>query len=207
MNPHLNSLHLMLLIGVAVAVISVVFLRVYMLQKSLSRTLKPEESKLPKVRVEDEAAFTLATVKAVIAQLKAEQKTTQEKLVVAERRAEENARKFELLAREIDDGLMIFDAEGFITFSNPPVRRILAVDTWSRRRYGEIFHDIPDLSKLIGECVETGTETRKRTIEFQGSDGSTRRVEVSVLTTRDPFGAMEVVACVFREVAPTAPGA
>jgi len=197
----------MLLIGVAVAVISVVFLRVYMLQKSLSRTLKPEESKLPKVRVEDEAAFTLATVKAVIAQLKAEQKTTQEKLVVAERRAEENARKFELLAREIDDGLMIFDAEGFITFSNPPVRRILAVDTWSRRRYGEIFHDIPDLSKLIGECVETGTETRKRTIEFQGSDGSTRRVEVSVLTTRDPFGAMEVVACVFREVAPTAPGA
>ena len=197
----------MLLIGVAVAVISVVFLRVYMLQKSLSRTLKPEESKLPKVRVEDEAAFTLATVKAVIAQLKAEQKTTQEKLVVAERRAEENARKFELLAREIDDGLMIFDAEGFITFSNPPVRRILAVDTWSRRRYGEIFHDIPDLSKLIGECVETGTETRKRTIEFQGSDGSTPRVEVSVLTTRDPFGAMEVVACVFREVAPTAPGA
>jgi PAS domain-containing protein len=176
-------------------------------QKSLGRTLNPEVSKPDKVRVEDEAAFTLATVEAVMAQLKADQKATQEKLVVAERRAEENARKFELLAREIDYGLMIFDAEGFITFSNPLVRRLLAVDTWSRRRYGEIFHDIPDLSKLIGECVETGTETRKKIIEFQGSDGSTRRVEVSVLTTRDRSGAMEVVACVFRELAPPAPGA
>ena len=114
--------------------------------------MKPDEPKPAKVRVEDEAAFTLATVKAVITQLKADQKATQEKLVAAERRAEENARKFELLAREIDYGLMIFDAEGFITFSNPLVRKVLAVDTWSRRRYGEIFHDIPDLSKLIGEC-------------------------------------------------------
>ena len=93
---------------------------------------------------------------------------TQEKLVAAERRADENARKFDLLAREIDFGLMIFDAEGFIAFSNPLVRKLLAVDTWSRRRYGEIFHDIPVLSKLIGECFETGAETRKKTIEFQG---------------------------------------
>jgi PAS domain-containing protein len=206
MNPHLNAQHMMLLFGGAVLVICVVIMGVYLLQKSLSRTLKPDEPKPARVRVEDEAAFTLATVKAVITQLKTEQKVTQEKLVAAERRAEESARKFDLLAREIDYGLMIFDAEGFITFSNPLVRRVLAVDTWSRRRYGEIFHDIPDLSKLIGECVETGTETRKRTVEFQGSDGTTRRVEVSVLTTRDPSGAMEVVACVFRELTPPTPG-
>jgi len=205
MNPLLNSQHLILLFGAAVLVICVLVLGVYLLQRFISRTLKPDEPKPAKVRVEDEAAFTLATVKAVITQLKTEQKATLEKLVVAERRAEENARKFELLAREIDFGLMIFDAEGFITFSNPLVRKILAVDTWSRRRYGEIFHDNPALSKLIGECFETGTEIRKKTIEFQGWDESKRQVEVSVLQTRDRSGAMEVVACLFRELTPPSP--
>jgi PAS domain-containing protein len=198
---------MMLLLGAAVLVITVLLLGVYPLQKLIKRTFVPEERKLAKVRAEDEAVFTLATMKAVMTQLKTDQKVTQEKLVAAERRAEENVRKFELLAREIDYGLMIFDAQGFVTFSNPLARRVLAVDTWSRRRYGEIFHDIPALSELIGACFETGTETRKKTVEFQSSDGSTRRVEVSVLQTRDRSGALEVVACVCREVAQAAPDA
>ena len=193
---------MILLFGGAVLVISVVLLGVYLFQKLISRTLIPKEPKPAKVRVEDEAAFTLATVKAVITQLKTDQKATQEKLVVAERRAEENTRKFDLLAREFEYGLMIFDARGFITFSNPLVRKVLAVDTWSRRRYGEIFQDIPALSEVIEACFETGDEVRKKTTEFQGSDGSKRRVEVSMLPSRDRSGAMEFVACVFREVAP-----
>ena len=72
------------------------------------------------MRLEDEAAFTLATMKAVITQLKTDQKATQEKLVAAERRAEEKARKFEILAREIDLGLIIFDAAGLYIFLQPP---------------------------------------------------------------------------------------
>ena len=204
MHPHFNPQQMILVFGGAVLLICVLVIAVYLLQKSLGRSLNPQEAKPPRLRVEDQAAFTLVTMKGIVAQLKTEQRATQDKLLAAERRADENARKFELLAREIDYGLLIFDAQGFITFSNPLVRKLLGVDTWSRRRYGEIFHDIPDLSNLIGECVKTGTETRKKTVEFQGSDGSTRRIEVSVLTTHDPFGAMEVVACVFREVAPTA---
>jgi PAS domain-containing protein len=207
MNPHLNLPQLMMLLGGAVLVITVLILAAYLFQRTISRTLNPEESKTAKVRVDDEAAFTLATVKAVLTRLKTDQKVTQEKLVAAERRAEENACKFELLAREIDFGLMVFDAEGFITFSNPLVRKVLAVDTWSRRRYGEIFHDNPALSGLVGECFETGAETRKKTIEFQGDDKSRRRVEVSVLPTRNRSGALEVVACVFRELALPAPDA
>jgi PAS domain-containing protein len=207
MNPHLNSQNMILLFGGAILVIGVVLLGVYLFQKLVSRTLLPEEPKPAKVRVEDEAAFTLATVKAVITQLKADQKVSQERLVVAERRAEENGRKFELLAREFEYGLMVFDAQGFITFSNPPVRKVLAVDTWSRRRYGEIFHDIPALSEVIEACAQTGEEVRKKTIEFQGSDGSMRRVEVCVLPSRDRGGIMEFVACVFREGAPQEQGA
>ncbi len=198
---------MMLLLGGAVLAVCVLILGVYLLQKSVHRALKPDEPRRTKVRVQDEAAFTLATVKAVITQLKTDQQVTQEKLVAAERRADENARKFDLIAREVDFGLMIFDAEGFIAFSNPLARKLLAVDTWSRRRYGETFHDIPVLSKLIGESFETGAETRKKTIEFRGYDECKGWVELSVLTTRDRSGAIDIVACVLREVGPPAPQA
>jgi PAS domain-containing protein len=202
MNPHLNTTQVMLLFGGAILVFSALALGIHLLQKSFSSTSKPGESKLEKVRVKDEAAFTLATVKSVITQLKDEQKTMQEKLAAAERRADENARKFELLAREFGRPLLIFDAQGFIAFSNPLVRKVLAVDTWSRRRYAEIFRDTPALSQLIRGCFETGMEIRKETIELQGSDGKQRRIEVSALPTHDRIGAMDFVVCTFREVAP-----
>lgn len=187
------------LFGGAVFVISVLLLGVYFLQKSLRRGLKSDESKPAKVRVDDEAAFTLATVKGVITDLKADQKVMQEKLVEAERRADEHIRKFELLAREIDYGVILFDAQGFIAFANPLVRKLLGVDIWSRRRFTEIFHDNPDLSKLISDCFETGTETRKKIVERQGPDTLKHQFEFSVLQTRDRNGALDAVACVFRE--------
>jgi PAS domain-containing protein len=206
MNPLLNPSHLMLLFGGCLLLLGVLIAVVFLIQKSVRSKLQLKEPIPAKVRVEDEAALTLATVNAVLKQLKADQKATQERLVVAERRAEENARKFELLAREVDFGLMVFDAEGYISFSNPMVRKVLAVDTWSRRRYGEIFRDIPVLSELIGMCFTGGTETRNQVVEFRPAEGSERRIEVSVLPTRDRTGALEVVACVFRELAFPAPG-
>jgi PAS domain-containing protein len=162
--------------------------------------MKTDEPKPEKIAWMTKPPSRSLPSKGVVTQLKAEQKAMQEKLIAAERRADENTRKFELLAREIEHGLIDFDAQGFISFSNPLVRKVLAVDTWSRRRYAEIFHDIPPCRKSSGACFETGTEVRKKTIEFQGSDGSKRRVDVSVLPTRDRSGAVEFVACVFREV-------
>jgi PAS domain-containing protein len=207
MNQLLTPQNLILLVGGAVLFGGILTLGVHLLQRSFSRGLKTDKARHAKVRLEDEAAFTLATIKAVVTQLKADQKATQEKLVVAERQAEEKARQFEILAREIDLGLISFDAQGYISFSNPLVREMLGIDTWSRRRYPEIFHDIPAVSALIGNGFETGTEVRKKPIEFQGLDGSKRRVEVSVLPTQDRSGARESVVCVFREVTLPSPKA
>jgi PAS domain-containing protein len=175
---------------------------VYLVQKFIRGNMHSDATKPEKVRVENEAAFTLATVKAVITQLKSDQTITQEKLVAAERRADESARKVELLFREIEFGLMIFDAQGFITSANPLVRKFLAVDTWSRRRYGEIFRDVPELAELVQKCFETGEEIRRRTVTVQGREGTNGEVEVSVLPVRDRAGALEIVACIFRDLAP-----
>ena len=201
MHHHFNALQAMLLLGGSVLVLVAPIVGFYFLKKSLGQTLKSDPV-AEKVRVDNQAAFTLAAMQGVLTQLKSEQKATQEKLTAAERRAEETARKFDLLAREIDFGLMIFDAQGFITFSNPLARKILAVDAWSRRRFVEIFVDTPTLVELIGACFEAGTEVRREPVKVQGLNESKGTVEVSVLLTRDRAGALETVACVFRELAP-----
>ena len=111
---------------------------------------------------------------------------------MAQRNAEETSRKFELIAREIEQGLIVFNPQGYISFSNPLVRKMLVIDTWSRRRYSEIFHEIPALSDLIRASLESGAEVRKTSIEIQLPDGKVRRIEASVLPTRDRAGAYGV---------------
>ncbi len=173
MTSHLSFLQLTFLIGGAMVVALVLIVAIYALHKSIRGTLKPDDFKPPRVRVDDETAFTLATMQAVIVQLKDEQKATQAKLAAAEQRAEENARKTALLAQEMDQGLMVFDRQGFLTQANAPARELLGPDTWSRRRYAELFQSIPRLAELVRTCLETGAETRKETVEYQtGDEGS-----------------------------------
>ena len=69
MNPHLNSQQMILLAGVAVLVILVLIMAVYLLQKTLGRGLKSDESTLTRVRLEGDAGFALSTVQGVIAAL------------------------------------------------------------------------------------------------------------------------------------------
>jgi PAS domain-containing protein len=198
MGKLLTPQNLILLMGGVALIGTLLILAVYLLQRSFGRDLKADKPKPQKVRVEDEAAFTLTTIKSVVTQLKTDQQALQEQIIAAVRRAQENARKFELVARELEHGLIVFDVAGYVSFSNPLARKMLIVDTWSRRRYTEIFREIPALSDLIGSCFETGTEVRRNPIEFQIPDGSKRRVEASVLPIRDQSGAMESVTCIFR---------
>jgi PAS domain-containing protein len=207
MGKLLSTQNLLLLVGGAALIGTVLTLAVFLLQRSFGRALKPDKTRSPKISVEDEAAFTLTTIKSVVTQLKAEQKELQEKLLAEERRADQNARKFELIAREIEHGLIVFDAQGYLSFSNPLVRTMLNVDAWSRRRYPEIFKNIPPLPEFIGSCFEAGSETRQTPIAFQVLDGTRRKVDASILPTRSGSGALEFVICIFREAKPPSPEA
>jgi len=195
----------MMLFGGALLAMSVLLLGIYALQKSLGHNLKSADAKPPKLNLEDEAAFSMATVKSVIAQLRADQKTNQVKLLAAERRADEYTRRFELLARELDQGVILFDPQGFVCFSNPQARKLLTVDTLARRRYPEIFAELQEFARLIAECFEAGTETRNCSLDLPNADGSPRCVEAAILALRDRSNALEAVACLFRAPGPPRP--
>ena len=200
MTSHLSFPQLTFLIGGAILVALVLIVAIYALHKSFRRTLKPDDLKPPRVRAEDETAFALAALQGVVAQLKAEQKATQAKLAAAEQRAEGSTRKIALIAQEMDQGLMVFDRQGFLAQANAPARGLLGPDAWSHRRYAELFHATPKLAELVRTCSETGAETRKETVEYQTGDESTRAIVVSVLPIRDRNGSTEAVVCLLRGV-------
>ncbi len=200
MQHALSPQTLVFLLGVVAGTGAILCLAVFLLQKTLGRKSKSDNPKPLKIRPEDEAAFTLTTIKSVVTQLKAEQKTLQEQLAAAERNAEATTRKLELLAREIEQGLIVFDAQGYIALSNPQARKMLAVDTWSRRRYSEIFEGIEGLPDLVQHCGDDGTERGEISIAVQNQDGTSRQIQAIALPSRDRMGALESVICVFREV-------
>jgi PAS domain-containing protein len=204
MEKLLSPQNLILLVFGALLFGTFLTLGIYLLQRSLRRGIKSDKPRHATVRLEDQAAFTLATIKSVVTQLKTDQKTLQEELSVAVRRADENSRKFELIAREVELGVIVFDAEGYISFSNPLVRTLLSIDTWSRRRYSEIFKELAPLPELIAASFESGTEIRKKPLELSTGNGRQLRVELSVFPIRNPSGGLESVTCLFRELTPQA---
>jgi PAS domain-containing protein len=109
-------------------------------------------------------------------------------------------RELDLIAREIDQGLILFDRQGFLAFANAPAHEVLAADTWSRRRYTEVLQAIPKLVELVGACLETGSETRKQKFEYQVRDESTRLIEVSTFPLRGQAGIIKAVVCLVGEV-------
>ena len=126
-----------------------------MFHKKVRRQLQREEGKAPTLRTENSQAFVLATLQGLIADLRADQKKTQDLLRASELRAEESARKAELLAREIEEGLLIFDGQGFISLANPAAHTLLGIDVWSRRR----FQDLLGAGSGLARRVETGPKT------------------------------------------------
>jgi len=207
MHHSLSPKTMIFLLGVVLCIGVVLTLAVCVLQRALGRKMEPDKPQPLKIQPGDEAAFTLSAIKSVVTQLKADQNTLREQLAVAERNAEERSRKLELLVRETADGVIIFDAQGYVTLSNPQVRTLLAVDTWSRRRYPEIFQNHPTLAKLVGNCFENGIEVREKTVEIQMQDNDARQLQISALPTRDRMGALESVVCIVRQVNPMPPPA
>ncbi len=206
MGKMMNPQYVALFIGGAALIGMIMILAVYLLQKSFGRSQKQERAKPSPIRIEDESAFTLNTIKSVMTQLKTEQQTLQEAVRAAERHAASVSRHLEIIAREIDQGLIIFDSQGYISYSNARVRTMLAIDTWSRRRHAEIFKDISPVPNLIAECLERGTEVRANVVEFPVQDGENRSwIEVSILPSRNSSGGIDSAVCIFSKVNAASP--
>jgi PAS domain-containing protein len=194
MTPHLTLPQVMWLVGTAIVVGALLVLIVYGFHKAIRRGLRQEEPKPAASRVSDNAQFMVATLQGVITDLKEQQRKTDEIYRTTEQRATETAWLLETVAQEMGEGLIVFTRDGFVRLANPALRELLALDTWSRRRYPEVFGPESSLAGLVQACLEAGKVTCNARLEFLTARGEVRVLAVSVLplraSSRETAGAM-----------------
>ncbi len=199
MSPHLSLSQLSFLVGVALGVGVVIILVAYFFHRIVRQGPGKEGSIESAVRVDDPTAFVLAAMQGVIASLKEEQNKTSESLRAAQHRADDALRKLEVISQEMEQGLLVFDRQGFICMANSPVRMILRIDTWSRRRYPEILGANSELAAMVGACLESGKATKSAMLEHQNASGGVYPICVSVIPLQTPNGTIEGGVCLVQE--------
>ena len=196
---HLTVSQLTLVIGIAVAVGAVLILIVYTLHKAFRRQLQGEEWKPRTPRAEDSEAFMLAGLQALIASLREEQKKISELLRSSELRADECARRIELITREIEEGLLLFDREGYISLANSLARTLLSIDVWSRRRYQEVLGPDSELAQRIANCLAEGSVTRHEAVQYQTPRGDDLRLTVTIAPLLARGGEISGALCLIKQ--------
>jgi PAS domain-containing protein len=205
MSPHLSLSQLSFLVGVVLAVGVVIILIVYFFHRAVREGLGKRDLTESAIRVDDQTAFALAALQGLIGSMKEEQKKTLHSLHATQQLAEDALRKLEVVAQEMEQGLIIFDRQGFIRMANPAIRAVLQIDTWSRRRFPEVLGRDSKLAGMVEDCLRTGRPTRNGSVEHQTARGENRPLSVSVVPLQTQKGTIEGAVCLVegRQVPPS----
>ncbi len=132
----------------------------------------------PPPRPEDAAQFAMAAYQGVIQQMR-EQEKELERLNRAERqRAEESQQLAATIMTNMATGLVMLNARGLITESNPAAKLTLGHQLLSGRDYKEVFwpgHEsmdaLPDGLVALQDCLTTGHTVRRMTMNYRPPQG------------------------------------
>ena len=149
-------------------------------------------------RAENSEAFMLAGLQALIASLREEQKKTFDLLRASELRADESARRIDLIAREIEEGLLLFDRDGFISLANSVVRTLLSIDVWSRRRYQEVLGPNSELTRRVAACLAEGGITRHEEVHYHTPRGDDVCLMVTIVPLWGRGGEISGALCLLK---------
>lgn len=200
MVPKLPLSQLTLIAGGALLAGGLLVFIAYVIHKMI-KDRRAEQDFAPKSpRASNEPAFAMAALQGVIARMKEQEKELIELRQAAEKRARESTLISENIIREMPGGLMVFNREGFITASNPTVRTLLGVETWSRRRYPEILAAQPRLREQVRQCLETGKALSQESFPSTLASGEQRVLGVSVSPFHDSSGSIAGAVCLLTDM-------
>jgi signal transduction histidine kinase len=154
----------------------------------------PVQSRVPKSR--DEAEFVLETFQSVVAQLQEQRKTLEQLSHQASKRADSAERFSERIVASVPSALIAFDGGGHSMVINAPGRALLGIDGGALGQpVGEILSNIPQLAKMVVDCLQTGKVYRREEIETVTTEQLPRRLGATVApielaSDRGPRGAL-----------------
>src|SRR5438105_4251906 len=185
-----------------VALLAVVGLVVYLLRKFFQSTKEEHKEKIAASapRTENPSAFMAASMQAVIQQLREQEKELERLHKIEKERAEQTERLSEEVTRNMPAGLLVVNATGIISSSNPAAEQALGIRGLGFRRYSEALGASSGMSRLIAECLASGTIFRREQVEHIPPAGDTRHLGVTISPIRRGEGKISGAICLLTDL-------
>src|SRR6266852_3503283 len=188
--------------GLGVGFLAVTLLVVYLMRKSFQnrREEQKEEFKTSAPRTENPSAFMAASMQGVIQKLREQEKELERLHRIEKERAEQTERLSEEVTRNMPAGLVVVNATGIISTSNPAAEQVLGIRGLGFRRYSEALGADSDLTKLIAECLSSGKIFRREEVEHITPAGDTRHLGVTISPIRRGEGKISGAICLLTDL-------
>jgi len=198
-----NAQHLwMIAAGLGVGFLVVTGLVVFLMRKSfqIRREGQREELAASAPRTANPSAFMTASMQGVIQQLRDQEKELERLHRIEKERAEQTERLSEEVTRNMPAGLLVVNATGIISSSNPAAEQVLGIRGLGFRRYSEALGTSSDLTKLIAECLSSGRIFRREEVEHLPPAGDTRHLGVTISPIRRGEGKISGAICLLTDL-------
>ncbi|HEX4076446.1 MAG TPA: ATP-binding protein [Candidatus Acidoferrales bacterium] len=134
----------------------------------------------PKADTENASAFMTASMHGVIEKLRAQEKELARLHLLAQERAQESERLTEEVTRNMPTGLLLVNATGAISSTNPAAEEALGARPMRYRSYKEILGLDSDLARMLTACLGEGQTFHRSEVEHMTSDGEVRQLGVTI---------------------------
>ena len=173
-------------IGYAAALLVVLLLSVvalfYVMRKMLHEGSRAQSGDWasPNPDTDNASAFMAASMQGVIEKLRAQEKELARLHLLAQERAQESERLTEEVTRNMPTGLLLVNATGAISSTNPAAEEALGIRTLRYRSYQEILGADSDLARMLTACLRDAKTIQRGEVEHMTADGEVRRLGVTI---------------------------
>jgi PAS domain S-box-containing protein len=151
-------------------------------------------------RTENPSAFMAASMQGVIQKLREQEKELERLHRIEKERAEKTERLSEEVTRNMPAGLLVVNATGIISTSNPAAEQVLGIRGLGFRRYSEALGADSGLTRLVAECLATGKIFRREEVEHIPPAGDTRHLGVTISPIRRGSENISGVICLLTDL-------
>jgi PAS domain S-box-containing protein len=141
-----------------------------------------------------------ASMQGVIQKLREQEKELERLHRIERERAEKTERLSEEVTRNMPAGLLVVNATGIISTSNPAAEQVLGIRGLGFRRYSEALGADSGLTRLVAECLATGKIFRREEVEHIPPAGDTRHLGVTISPIRRGTENISGVICLLTDL-------
>jgi signal transduction histidine kinase len=148
-----------------------------------------DDPSTPKADMANPSFFITASMQGVIEKLRTQEKELARLHMLAQERAQESERLTEEVTRHMPTGLLLVNATGAISSSNPAAENALGLRAMRYRSYKEILGEDSGLAQMLTACLHDGKTFQRGEVEHLTGDGEVRRLGVTISPIYHPTRA------------------